>query len=217
MQSASSRIWTRVAVSISYDDNHYTTGISIICKLINRLPWYPGIFGCAWLFKHQSKRTQFHSRELGNFLPTVDDCRRFEFTVININKVLFQCTYLLFRDSTALVVFQQLRNLMLTAVCATVLFLNKIIIIRRDLNALIKRLDRVQWHVRNYGFRLTSGCKISCAKHSSLNGHWPGPTSSKEFRKMPLLVDLTWYFAFLFFFFFFLEVVSHYNTSLHLH
>ena len=29
MQSVSSRIWTRVAVSISYDDNHYTTGISV--------------------------------------------------------------------------------------------------------------------------------------------------------------------------------------------
>ena len=28
MQSASSWIWTRVAVSISYDDNHYTTGTS---------------------------------------------------------------------------------------------------------------------------------------------------------------------------------------------
>ena len=27
MQSASSRIWTCVTVSISYDDNHYTTGI----------------------------------------------------------------------------------------------------------------------------------------------------------------------------------------------
>ena len=26
MQSVLSRIWTRVAVSISYDDNHYTTG-----------------------------------------------------------------------------------------------------------------------------------------------------------------------------------------------
>ena len=26
IQSVSSRIWTRVAVSISYDDNHYTTG-----------------------------------------------------------------------------------------------------------------------------------------------------------------------------------------------
>ena len=28
MQSVSSRIWTRVAVSISYDDNHYSTGAS---------------------------------------------------------------------------------------------------------------------------------------------------------------------------------------------
>ena len=28
MQSASSRIWTRVAVFISYDDNNYTTGTS---------------------------------------------------------------------------------------------------------------------------------------------------------------------------------------------
>ena len=28
MQLAWSRIWTRVAVSISYDDNHYTTGTS---------------------------------------------------------------------------------------------------------------------------------------------------------------------------------------------
>ena len=29
MQLVSSRIWTRVAVSISFDDNHYTTGSSI--------------------------------------------------------------------------------------------------------------------------------------------------------------------------------------------
>ena len=28
MQSFSSRIWSRVAVSISYDDNHYTTDTS---------------------------------------------------------------------------------------------------------------------------------------------------------------------------------------------
>ena len=33
MQSVTSRIWTRVAVSISYDDKHYTTGI---CDLINK-------------------------------------------------------------------------------------------------------------------------------------------------------------------------------------
>ena len=30
MQSVSSRIWTRITVSISYDNNHYTTGTSRI-------------------------------------------------------------------------------------------------------------------------------------------------------------------------------------------
>ena len=36
MQSVSSRIWTRVAVSISYDDNHYTTAhtYALIVKVI---------------------------------------------------------------------------------------------------------------------------------------------------------------------------------------
>ena len=34
MQSVSSKIWTRVAVSISYDDNHYTTSTSIIIIII---------------------------------------------------------------------------------------------------------------------------------------------------------------------------------------
>ena len=29
MQPVSSRIWTRIAVSISYDDNHYSMGTSI--------------------------------------------------------------------------------------------------------------------------------------------------------------------------------------------
>ena len=36
MQSVSSRIWTRVGVSISYDDNHYTTGTSTGRVLINK-------------------------------------------------------------------------------------------------------------------------------------------------------------------------------------
>ena len=36
MQSVLSRIWTRVAVFISYDDNNYTTGTSyLVC--ISRL------------------------------------------------------------------------------------------------------------------------------------------------------------------------------------
>ena len=34
MQSVSSRIWTCVAVSISYDDNHYTTSTSLYCVLV---------------------------------------------------------------------------------------------------------------------------------------------------------------------------------------
>ena len=37
MQSVSSRIWTRVAVSISFDDNHYTTGTS---NIEPSLPYY---------------------------------------------------------------------------------------------------------------------------------------------------------------------------------
>ena len=34
MQSVSSRIWTRVAVSIFYDDNHYTMGTSLKAIII---------------------------------------------------------------------------------------------------------------------------------------------------------------------------------------
>ena len=35
MQSVSSRIWTRVTVSISYDDNDYTTGTSGRDNILN--------------------------------------------------------------------------------------------------------------------------------------------------------------------------------------
>ena len=34
MQSVSSRIWTRVAVFISYDDNHYTTGFLLLSSYV---------------------------------------------------------------------------------------------------------------------------------------------------------------------------------------
>ena len=44
MQSVSSRIWTRVAMSISYDDNRYTTGTST-----NK--WYNRHFDIAQLFQ----------------------------------------------------------------------------------------------------------------------------------------------------------------------
>ena len=42
MQSISSRIWTRVTMSISYDDNHYTTGmkVNVIAQLDFELIYY---------------------------------------------------------------------------------------------------------------------------------------------------------------------------------
>ena len=39
MQSVSSRIWTRVAMSISYDDNHYTMGTSIYIYIYICIRW----------------------------------------------------------------------------------------------------------------------------------------------------------------------------------
>ena len=43
MQSVSSRIWTRVAESISCEDNHYTTGMIIENKMKTwRVEWIEG-------------------------------------------------------------------------------------------------------------------------------------------------------------------------------
>ena len=51
MQSVSSRIWTRVVVSISYDDNHYTTGTIYQCSYVSHYFWRE-IYNCrissAW-------------------------------------------------------------------------------------------------------------------------------------------------------------------------
>ena len=51
MQSVSSRIWTRVAVSISYDDNDYSTGTLQTYK-----GWY------AIKQRNQTKPNVLHSR-----------------------------------------------------------------------------------------------------------------------------------------------------------
>ena len=54
MQSVRSRIWTRVAVSISWNDNHYSTGTSIDNHYINgrwNVPFkeeHNFIVGCKW-------------------------------------------------------------------------------------------------------------------------------------------------------------------------
>ena len=49
MQSVSSMIWTCVAVSISYDDNHYTTGTSNEEKLL-RLKLIFSILKLKWRY-----------------------------------------------------------------------------------------------------------------------------------------------------------------------
>ena len=53
MQSVSSRFWTRVAVSISYDDNHYTTGTSF--------------FSPTPLLRQDMTQVQFFKRSLTGF------------------------------------------------------------------------------------------------------------------------------------------------------
>ena len=35
MQSVLRSIWTRITVSISYDDNHYTTGTTYVSIIVN--------------------------------------------------------------------------------------------------------------------------------------------------------------------------------------
>ena len=71
MQSTSSRIWTRVTVSISYYDSHYTTSIDKwlqydgqigdISPLLKRTPTHPkrrnkGKKGTSLLFKEQKQK-----------------------------------------------------------------------------------------------------------------------------------------------------------------
>ena len=53
MQTVSSRIWTRVAVFISYDDNHYTTGTAKLnCgNDFSGLPVDALVLYLFWLFK----------------------------------------------------------------------------------------------------------------------------------------------------------------------
>ena len=61
MQSVSSRIWTRVAVSISYGDNHYTTTISIsrVMFLKANKTFSENKLRQKWSWKGICKRRQF--------------------------------------------------------------------------------------------------------------------------------------------------------------
>ena len=51
MQSVSSRIWTRVAVFISYDDNNYTMGLTYPTCLVCYI-WIVCEMGGEWPYRH---------------------------------------------------------------------------------------------------------------------------------------------------------------------
>ena len=78
MQPVSSRTWTRVTVSISYDDNHYTTGTSLWTILLLVLFLYAvislffkaflhGVFDPSYWCIHRSKF--FSSFFFGTYTP----------------------------------------------------------------------------------------------------------------------------------------------------
>ena len=86
MQSVSSRIWTCVDVSISYDDNHYTTGTSINKNLSganNLCKSGPGSYGNERILRisQRSRITETSSsvffesylgHSLGDFYPSAE-------------------------------------------------------------------------------------------------------------------------------------------------
>ena len=57
MQSVSSRFWTRVAVSIFYDDNHYTMGTSLVLMHLRNLQCWRFLFILLFLTHMDS---QYH-------------------------------------------------------------------------------------------------------------------------------------------------------------
>ena len=82
MQSVSSRIWTRVAVSISYDDNHYTTGTSNIFTEPSAQAGYDtrSIFkrsltglNSEFSFSKTSCLTKTEEPSLPNYLPIAEE------------------------------------------------------------------------------------------------------------------------------------------------
>ena len=66
MQSVSSRIWTRVTVSISYDDNRYTTGTSCTLNKETKVNQTKSIFykKLFFLFTQPPARAGYDTRSI---------------------------------------------------------------------------------------------------------------------------------------------------------
>ena len=62
MQSVSSRIWTRVAVSISYVDNHYTTGTCVYVFMCVYVGVCMNMCFKEWIIKYLNPRVRISVR-----------------------------------------------------------------------------------------------------------------------------------------------------------
>ena len=80
MQSVSSRIWTRVAVSIPYEDNPYTTGTSFLYIYIEYMI-------SKYLVDNIFKQAWAHFLRTVKWFPSILNKVQFLFTQLN---VLFQ-------------------------------------------------------------------------------------------------------------------------------
>ena len=69
MQTFSSRIWTRVAMSISYDDNHYTTGTSCYHNYIFKVQ-FMFLYCTLFVYNHMFAERE---RNIWNHLTNIND------------------------------------------------------------------------------------------------------------------------------------------------
>ena len=88
MQSVSSRIWTRITVSISYDDDHYTTGRYIYIYI------YTYVCVCIYIYIYscinKSLKTFFYESKMCSILAS-----RVGQNLKWINVYLSLCNYLI--------------------------------------------------------------------------------------------------------------------------
>ena len=71
MQSFSSRIWTRVTVPISYDDNNYTTGSFFNHGHLLKVTVIPIVIGALWSVSKGLER-ELEKLEIGGQIQTIE-------------------------------------------------------------------------------------------------------------------------------------------------
>ena len=86
MQSVSSRIWTRFAVSISHDDSHYTTGINICLDFAREQK--PGNMRVFWITIASVALGEVTKRlkRIWNSCESEENGDRLDYSIVEIDK-----------------------------------------------------------------------------------------------------------------------------------